>query len=197
MGWSTSVKAKLFCSRQNFLSQDKTLFPEAKTSFLKAKLTFLLFSCKRPWGQDRNQMFLPIFARGPWPETFKSSFSSRTNQTANKRAGQKKCVKIFLNFTYLHKTQPGQKLLEISRIFLKISTHQMFGYPDLDAGLNISWFLGVMAFPKAMRHSTLNNRNSGLETMAITIVIVLRTIPERQIFTFPIVLAIGWAILCD
>ena len=36
----------------------------------------------------------------------------------------------------------------------------------------------------------LNNRNSGLETMAITKVIVLRTIPERQIFTFPIVLAI-------
>ena len=45
-------------------------------------------------------------------------------------------------------------------------------------------------FPKPMRHSTLNNRNSGLETMAITIVIVLRTIPKRQIFTFPIVLAI-------
>ena len=65
----------------------------------------------------------------------------------------------------------------------------MFGYPDLDAGLNISWFLGVMAFPKLMKHSTLNNRNSGLETIAITIVIVLRTIPERQIFTFPIVLA--------
>ena len=66
----------------------------------------------------------------------------------------------------------------------------MFGYPDLDAGVNISWFLGVMAFPKPMRRSTLNNRNSGLETMAITIVIVLRAISERQIFTFPIVLAI-------
>ena len=66
----------------------------------------------------------------------------------------------------------------------------MFGYPDLDAGLNISWFLEVMAFPKPMRHSTLNNRDSGLETMAITIVIVLRTIPERQIFSIPIVLAI-------
>ena len=66
----------------------------------------------------------------------------------------------------------------------------MFGYPDLDAGLNISWFLEVMAFPKPMRHSTLNNRDSGLETMAITKVIVLRTIPEREIFTFPIVLAI-------
>ena len=66
----------------------------------------------------------------------------------------------------------------------------MFGDPHLDAGLNISWFLGVMAFPKPMRHSTLNNRNSALETMAITIVIVLRTIPEGQIFTFQIVLAI-------
>ena len=66
----------------------------------------------------------------------------------------------------------------------------MFGYPDLDVGLNISWFLEVMAFPKPMRHSTLNNRNFELETMAITIVIVLRTIPERQIFRFLIVLAI-------
>ena len=66
----------------------------------------------------------------------------------------------------------------------------MFGYPDLDAGVKISWFLGVMAFPKPIRHSALNNRNSGLETMAITIVIVLITIQERQIFTFPIVLAI-------
>ena len=66
----------------------------------------------------------------------------------------------------------------------------MFGYPDLDAGLNTSWFLKVIAFQKPMRHSTLSNRDSGLETMAITIVIVLTTIPERQIFTFPIVLAI-------
>ena len=68
--------------------------------------------------QDRNQMFQPIFARGPWPETFKTSFA-RTNQTANKRGRQKKCVKIFLKFTYLHKTQPGQKLLETSRIFFE------------------------------------------------------------------------------
>ena len=67
----------------------------------------------------------------------------------------------------------------------------MFGYPDLDAGLNISWLLEVMAFPKPMKHSTLNSRDSELKTMAITIVIVLTTIPERQIFTFPIVLAIA------
>ena len=66
----------------------------------------------------------------------------------------------------------------------------MFGYPDLDAGLNISWFLGVMAFPKPMGRSTLNNRNSGLDTMAMTIVYCFKNIPERQLFTFPIVLAI-------
>ena len=66
----------------------------------------------------------------------------------------------------------------------------MFGYPDFDAGLNISWFFEVMAFPKPMRHSTLNNRDSGVETMAITIVIVLTTIPMRQIFMFPTVHAI-------
>ena len=61
---------------------------------------------------------------------------------------------------------------EISRIFFKESIRQMFGYPDLDAGLNISMFLEVMAFRKPMRHSTLNNRDSGLETMAITKMIV-------------------------
>ena len=53
-------------------------------------------------------MFSPNFACGPWPETFKASFS-RTNQTANKQRRQKKRVKIFLNFTCLHKTQPVQK----------------------------------------------------------------------------------------
>ena len=81
-------------------------------------------------------------------------------------------MKVFLNFTYLHKTQPGQKTAGNFPNFLKESTRQMFGYPDMDASLNISWFLGVMAFPTPMRHSALNNRNSGLETMAITIVIV-------------------------
>ena len=109
---------------------------------------------------------------------------------ANKRGGQKKSVKIFLNFIYPYKTQPGQKTAGNFPNFLKESTRQMFGYPDLDAGLSISWFLGVMELPKPMKHSTLNNGNSGLETMAITVVIVLRKIPERQIFTFPIVLAI-------
>ena len=62
----------------------------------------------------------------------------------------------------------------------------MFGYPDLDAGLNTSRFLKVIAFPKPMRHSTLNNTDSGLETMAMTIVIVLTKISELQIFTLQI-----------
>ena len=53
---------------------------------------------------------------------------------------------IFLNFTYLHKTQPTQKTAGNFPNFLKISTHQMFGYPDLDAGLNTSRFGGDIAF---------------------------------------------------
>ena len=54
----------------------------------------------------------------------------------------------------------------------------MFGYPDLDAGLNTSRFLKVIAFPKPMRHSTSNNGDSGLETMAITIVIFFNNDPR-------------------
>ena len=87
-------------------------------------------------------------------------------------------MKIFLNFTYLHKTQPGQKTAGNFPDILKESIRQMFGYRDLDAGLNTSRFLKVIAFPKPMRHSTLNNRDSRLKTMAITIVIVLTTIPR-------------------
>ena len=64
----------------------------------------------------------------------------------NKRGKEKKNMKIFLNFTYPHKTQPEQKLQEISRIFLKMFSHQMFGYPGLDAGLNTSRFAGDIAF---------------------------------------------------
>ena len=55
---------------------------------------------------------------------------------ANKRRRQKKRVKIFLNFTgaaFIKRNQ-DKKLLEISEIFLKISAHQMFGHPGLDAG---------------------------------------------------------------
>ena len=40
------------------------------------------------------------------------------------------------------KSNQDKKLQEISRIFLKISTHQLFGYPGLDAGLNTSQFGG-------------------------------------------------------
>ena len=64
---------------------------------------------------------------------------------ANKWGRQKKSVKIFLNFTYPHKTQSGQKLLEISGICLKKSTLNTFGHSSLDAGQNISRFQGVMA----------------------------------------------------
>ena len=43
-------------------------------------------------------------------------------------------MKIFLDFTYLHKTQLGQKS---AGHFPKISAEKMFGWPCLDAGLNI------------------------------------------------------------
>ena len=56
--------------------------------------------------------------------------------------------KIFLIFTYLHKTELGQKLLEIFRIFLKKSTLHTFGYTGLDARQNISQFQGVMIMPQ-------------------------------------------------
>ena len=64
---------------------------------------------------------------------------------ANTSGRQKKRVKIFLNFTYPHKTQPGQTLLEISQTFLKKSTLHTFGHSSLDDGQNISRFQGVMA----------------------------------------------------
>ena len=75
---------------------------------------------------------MPNFTRGPWPETFKASFS-RTNQMATKRRRQKKRVKIFLNFTHLHKTKQGRKTAGNFKNVLKISAHQMFGHPGLDA----------------------------------------------------------------
>ena len=92
-------------------------------------------------------MFQPIFARGSRPETFKGSFS-RTNQTANKQRRQKKPVKTFLNFTFLHKTQQGQKIAGNFPNFLKISIRLMSGYPGLNAGLNTSRFGGDIAFLK-------------------------------------------------
>ena len=91
-------------------------------------------------------MFWPIFARGLWPKTFNASFS-QTNQPVNKQRRQKKGVKIFLNVTYLHKTQPGQKTAGNFPNFLKKSTRQMFGCPGLDAGLNTSRFGGDIAIP--------------------------------------------------
>ena len=48
--------------------------------------------------------------------------------------GGKERVKIFLNFTYLHKAQPGRKAAGNFPNFVKISARQMFGHPGLDAG---------------------------------------------------------------
>ena len=76
----------------------------------------------------------------------------------NKRGRQKKFFSTLPTFI---KHNQDKKLLEISRISLKESIRQMLGYPDLDAGLNTSRFLKVIAFPKPMRHSTLNNRDNG------------------------------------
>ena len=64
----------------------------------------------------------------------------------NKRGRQKKCVKIFSTLPTFIKRNQDKKLLELYQIFLKISTHHMFGYPDLDAGLNTSQFGGDIAF---------------------------------------------------
>ena len=55
-------------------------------------------------------------------------------------------MKIVLNLTYVHETQPGEKTALNFPIFLKISTCQMFGYPGLDAGLNASQFGRDIAF---------------------------------------------------
>ena len=64
----------------------------------------------------------------------------------NKPGRQKKCVKISSTLPTFIKRNQDKKLLDLSQIFLKISTHQMFGYPDLDAGLNTSQFGGDIAF---------------------------------------------------
>ena len=88
-------------------------------------------------------MFWPIFARGLWPETSKASFS-RTNQRENKRRRQTKRVKIFLTFTYPHKTQPGQK---IAGNFIDDIYSPDVWDPGLDAGLNTPRFGGDIAFP--------------------------------------------------
>ena len=57
-------------------------------------------------------------------------------------------MKIFPNFTYPHKTQPGQETAgNFPNFFFKKSTRVMFGYPGLDAGLNTPQFDGDIAFP--------------------------------------------------
>ena len=47
--------------------------------------------------------------------------------------------------TFIRRNQ-DRGLLEFSRDFLKLSTRQMFGNPDLDAGLGASRFGGDIAF---------------------------------------------------
>ena len=64
--WPTSVKAKLFSSRQNYLSQGKTLFPKAKLSFLRQNFlspgkpffpkTKLSFSRQNYLSQDKTSL---------------------------------------------------------------------------------------------------------------------------------------------
>ena len=84
--WPTSVKAKLFSSRQNFLSHGKTLFPKAKLSFLRQKFlsqgkTFCL----------KTKLFSQFFLKAKLlcqGKTFfpkaKLSFSSQTFLSQNK-----------------------------------------------------------------------------------------------------------------
>ena len=55
-------------------------------------------------------------------------------------------MKIFLNFNYLHKTQPGQKTAGNFPIFFEDIYSPDVWYPDLDAGLNTSRFGGDIAF---------------------------------------------------
>ena len=57
----------------------------------------------------------------------------------------------FLNYIVLHKHNLYKKLHWKLPKILKKSTGHLFGYLTVDAGLNISWFLRVMAFPKPMR----------------------------------------------
>ena len=70
-------------------------------------------------------------------------------------------------------------------VFLGVMAFSYPGYQTLSRLLASGY--GLAKTDEALNH---NNRNSGSETMAITILIVLRTIPERQIFTCPMVLVI-------
>ena len=69
------------------------------------------------WFQRKESNVSPEFFSWPMAGNHKTSFSW-INQTANKKGSQKKRVKIFLNFIYLHKTQRGQKTALNFPIFL-------------------------------------------------------------------------------
>ena len=65
--------------------------------------------------RNQNKMFFELFVRGPWPKTSGVSYSG-TNQTANKTIDTHEDLE---NFAYLHKTEPRQKMLEISPNFCR------------------------------------------------------------------------------
>ena len=59
-------------------------------------------------------------------------------------------MKIFINFSYLYKTQPGQKTAGNFPIFFEdiyLPDPGDPGYPGLDAALKTSRFGGDIAFP--------------------------------------------------
>ena len=63
------------------------------------------------------------------------TFTDQSDSEEAKKA--KEVSENFLNFTYHHKTLPGQETSKhFSNCFLKNSTYQMFEYQGLDAGLN-------------------------------------------------------------
>ena len=84
-------------------------------------------------------------------------------------------MKIFLNFTFLLKTQLGQKTAWNFPNFLKKSSRQMLGYPSLVTGLNISWFLEVKA---SLWRDNSNNNSDRFENDL-----------KRQVPASPVVLA--------
>ena len=108
------------------------------------------FTCTAKWESNVLAEF------GSWPVAgiLQSLILMDHNQTANKRRRQKKRVKIFLNFTCLHKTQPVQKTAGNFPYFLKKSTRQMFEYPGLDAGLKIC-HITDSTFPKTQEESNI------------------------------------------
>ena len=99
-------------------------------------------------------------------------------------------MKSFLEFTYLHKTQPGLKAAgNFPNIFEEIYL------PDVLVsrfGCRFKYLMVSRSYGLSKTDERLNlkNTSSGREAMVMTIVIVVRAILESQVFAFPIVLAI-------